>query len=299
MGEVWSARHEHLARTAAVKLIHHRVDASPEEKAARWRRFEKEAYATALLTSPHTVTLYDYGAADDGTYYYVMELLEGETLRALVERNGALTADQTIAIGRQVCDSLGEAHARGLVHRDLKPENLFLTQAGCDSSFVKVLDFGLVSFVRGELRTQGSGSVRNAAVGTPAYMSPEALFGGKVDERSDIYQLGCVLHFLLTGHAPFRGNNIVALAWAQVRAPAPRASASSPHLVPEALDEIVARCLAKDPANRYGSAAELRAALDKASNALMVGDSGVVDRARNTWSSASRGEASQGHRTLH
>ncbi len=293
MGEVWSARHELLARPAAVKLIRHLVDASPDERAARWRRFEKEAYATSLLTSPHTVTLYDYGAADDGTYYYVMELLDGETLRALVDRAGPLTAEQTIAVARQVCDSLGEAHARGIVHRDLKPENLFLTRAGCDPCFVKVLDFGLVSFVRNELNTQASGSVQNAVLGTPAYMSPEALFGRKVDERSDLYQLGCVLYFLLTGSAPFRGTNLVALAWAQVRAPAPRASASSPHLVPEALDDVIACCLAKEPADRYGSATELRAALDTAASAVLVGDSGIAPRGRNTWSAPKGGEATQ------
>jgi serine/threonine-protein kinase len=289
MGEVWSAQHELLARPAAVKLIRHGPSVSKEERAARWRRFDKEAYATSLLTSPHTVTLYDYGVADDGTYYYAMELLEGKTLRAVVERVGALTAEQTITVGKQVCDSLTEAHARGIIHRDLKPENLFLARAGCDASFVKVLDFGLVTFLRGELKTYASDAVRSAIVGTPAYMSPEALFGGKVDERSDIYQLGCVLHFLLTGRPPFQGNNLIALALAQVRAQAPRASVSSPHYVPPALDEVIARCLVKEPAGRWGSAKELSAALDSALAALLVPDSGIVDRSWEPHDSASCG----------
>jgi serine/threonine-protein kinase len=142
IGEVWRAEHELLVRPAAIKLVTPRGIAG-EERAAAQRRFEREARVTALLTSPHTVTVYDYGLSDEGACYSVMELLEGEDLQRRVERAGPLSPEQTVAVALQVCDSLAEAHERGLVHRDLKPANLFMARIGCDPQFVKVLDFGI------------------------------------------------------------------------------------------------------------------------------------------------------------
>ncbi len=262
MGDVWSAEHELLARPAAVKLI--RPVMTKGEVPAFRRRFEHEAYVTALLTSPHTVTLYDYGIADDGSYYYVMELLEGEDLERHVNRFGPLSPERVMSIALQSCDSLAEAHGRGLVHRDLKPANLFLARAGCRSDFVKVLDFGLAELV--EDTTVASDRI----AGTPHYMAPEVFRGDAVDARSDLYQLGCCMFFLLTGSVPFQGANFTTLALAHVQDEPPTLASSSPYVVPEALERIVARCLEKDPDDRYASAEELEAAL-----ALALADSGA------------------------
>jgi serine/threonine-protein kinase len=259
VGEVWKAEHELLARPAAIKLVS-MTNLTRRGLAVRERRFAREARTTALLSSPHTVTLYDYGVSDDGRFYAVMELLQGEDLQRAVERNGPFSARSTVAIALQVCDSLAEAHARGLVHRDLKPANIFMAKIGGDPQFIKVLDFGFAELAN-KLSDDASTVATARIVGTPAYMSPEVFLQHTVDRRADIYQLGCVLFFLLTGHSVFERDSFPALALAHVNTEPEPASLQAPSPVPVDLERIIARCLRKDPNERFGEIAELEVAL--------------------------------------
>ncbi|NUO51130.1 MAG: serine/threonine protein kinase, partial [Polyangiaceae bacterium] len=207
MGEVWRGEHDLLARPAAIKLIR------PNEGRAsthELKRFEREAQATATLRSPHTIQLYDFGVAEGGTFYYVMELLDGVDLDRLVRETGPMPAARVIHVMRQVCKSLNEAHSLGLVHRDVKPANIFLCRYAEEQDFVKVLDFGLVKSVdKGETKAEPGMTNANAVLGTPTYMAPEMVLGGTVDARADIYALGCVAYWLLTGRLVFEADSVV------------------------------------------------------------------------------------------
>ena len=174
MGQVWRARHRMLGRPAAIKLIRPESLGSEAGGQAKilLRRFEREAKATSALQSPHTVRVYDFGTTDDGTFYYVMELLEGRDLHSLVEQHGPLPAARVIYILRQVCESLAEAHRNGLIHRDIKPSNIFLTEASFKYDFVKVLDFGLVKRAPGLERKGSRLTVEGVVAGSPAFMAP-------------------------------------------------------------------------------------------------------------------------------
>jgi serine/threonine-protein kinase len=256
MGEVWRAQHRLLVRPAAIKLI--RSDMLGESLRAREalvRRFEREARDTAALGSIHTIGVYDFGLTEEGDFYYVMELLEGISLERLVQEFGPVDPGRTVYLLRQVCHSLGEAHARGLVHRDIKPANIFVCRVGPDDDFVKVLDFGLVKHTAAG-QTVTMVSMEGTAAGTPSYMAPEIALGrADVDGRADIYSLGCVAYFLLTGQRVFSGDTPVAAALAHVQnAPVPP-DARSPFAIPAALDALILDCLAKDPAARPPSAA--------------------------------------------
>jgi eukaryotic-like serine/threonine-protein kinase len=261
MGEVWRAEHRLLARPAAIKLIRPEVlgATDPESRRVLVRRFEREAQATALMRSAHTVELYDFGVTDDGTFYYVMELLEGFDLRELVSRGGPVPPERAVHLLRQMCDSLAEAHAGGLIHRDIKPANVFACRYGRKLDFVKVLDFGLVK--HGERRADGADQVTGVeqiAGGTPAFMSPEQAMGDAgVDGRSDLYAAGCVAYWLLTGSVVFQGRTTMEtiLMHAQREPEPPSRRTGQP--IPPALELIVLDCLAKDPAARPGTADEL------------------------------------------
>ena len=188
MGEVWKAQHRLLARPAAIKLIR----PSLIEKGGASdliRRFEREAQVTAQLQSPHTVELFDFGVADDGGFYYVMELLDGLDLEALVTRYGPIPAERAIHMLRQVCHSLAEAESKGLVHRDIKPSNIFACRYGGDHDFIKVLDFGIVKATDPSETETGVGLTNTILPqGTPAFVSPEQALGGAcIDGRADIY----------------------------------------------------------------------------------------------------------------
>jgi hypothetical protein len=252
MGEVWEGQHRFLARPAAIKLF------SPTPETARpelMLRFEREAQATALLTSEHTVRLFDFGRAEDGRLYYVMELLEGLDLQRLVEQRGPLSPAHVVSIMLQVCDSLGEAHQDGFVHRDLKPSNIFLARRGLRSDFVKVLDFGLVSIQDlGSSLTQADASI---FLGTVNYASPEALRGEKQSPQSDVYQLGCVMFFLLTGHIVFERPSTVAVALAHSAEAPPHVGSFVEHPIPEDFEALIQRCLAKVPSHRPSTAIAL------------------------------------------
>jgi serine/threonine-protein kinase len=264
MGEVWRAEHKMLARPAAIKLI--RSDFIGSEPGAVQRaltRFEREAQVTASLQSPHTVELYDYGISDDGTFYYVMELLDGVDLESLVNRSGPLAAERVVYILRQACHSLGEAHRKNLIHRDIKPANVFLCQRAFEYDFVKVLDFGLVkpgSTV--EARPAKPVTEAGTVAGTPDYMAPELAVGEEtIDGRSDIYSLGCVAYWLLTGRRVFEKETSVAKIAAHINTPAEAPSAGTELPVPAELDSLVLACLSKDPADRPEAAEDLDLAL--------------------------------------
>jgi hypothetical protein len=230
MGEVWRAEHRMLARPADIKLI--RPDTIPADSAEASRvlqRFEREAQATARLQSPHSIELYDFGMTNEGAFYYVMELLEGMDLKTLVQRFGPLPAGRAVSLLAQACDSLADAHHLGLVHRDVKPANLYACRKGLLVDFVKVLDFGLVITARDQpgedMRLTRAGS----ATGTPSFMAPEMVVShGELDGRADVYALGCVAYYLLTGK-PGAGASLPAGGGGGPR----RSGAHHPGLSPE------------------------------------------------------------------
>jgi serine/threonine-protein kinase len=259
MGEVYHATHRMLARPAAIKLIRPEVMGGTDPAAAQLAvtRFRREAETAASLRSPHTVELYDFGVTDDQTLYFVMELLEGLTLESLVRRHGPLPAGRVVHILRQVCASLEEAHVRGLVHRDIKPANIHLGRLGLVDDFVKVLDFGLVKpftdgTVEQSLATQGG-----LVIGTPGYMAPEIALSNEVDGRADLYSLGCVAYYLLTGRQVFEGDTVMRVFAQHLQAAPMSPSQRGPVTVPPDLEQLVLSCLAKQPDDRPQSAAEL------------------------------------------
>jgi len=264
MGEVWKAEHQLLARPAAVKLIRPEVldPQDPARAEGMIRRFEREAQTTASLRSVHTVELYDFGITESGTLYFVMELLDGINLETLVKEEGPLSAARMRYLIRQVCDSLQEAHDSGLVHRDVKPANIFSCRLGGNYDFVKVLDFGLAK----QHEPAGDDTVNltreGMVIGTPAYMPPEVVTGGQADARSDIYALGCVMFWLLTGELLFEGaapmSMIVRHAQAQPDPPSRRSELE----IPESVDSIVLGCLEKNPGERPQTAEQVRRLLD-------------------------------------
>src|SRR6476620_9549285 len=221
MGEVWRARHRMLARPAAIKLIRPSVDWNGRDGASdeAIRRFEREAQVIAQLRSPHTVELFDFGMADDGAFYYVMELLDGLDADALLRRFGPTPPERAIYVLRQICHSLSEAQSHGLVHRDIKPANVFLCRYGEEYDFVKVLDFGIVRATGDATNTSAGPPRENAIQGTPAFMSPEQAMGGAVDSRADIYATGCLAYWLLTGALMLTAENPIALLMRHANAP--------------------------------------------------------------------------------
>jgi len=274
MGEVYLAHHRMLARPAAIKLI--RPEALAGENGAKAQlaatRFRREAEAAAQLKSPHTVQLYDFGTTDEGRLYLVMELLEGITLEHLVRAEGPLPAGRVIHILRQVCESLEEAHDAGLIHRDIKPANIHLGRVGREGDFVKVLDFGLVKSVGGTDGQDSLASVAGLAIGTPAYMAPEMVSGeAELDGRTDLYSLGCVAYYLLTGELVFAGETALQTALLHVSQPPVPPSQRTGNPVPAELERLVLACLAKDPADRPQSASELNAGLAAVDGAAVTG----------------------------
>lgn len=268
MGEVYRAEHVLLRRPAALKLI--RPDRAGDP--ATLRRFEREVQTTATLTHPNTVQIYDYGHTEDGTFYYVMEYLPGLTLEQVVKREGPLPPTRAIHFLRQICGALKEAHGRGLIHRDIKPGNVMICERGGIHDVVKLLDFGLVlppmSDSDGERLTQDG-----MVTGTPAYLSPEQACGQEnVDARSDIYSLGALDYFLLTGQPPFAGRSGVKMLAAHLYEKADLVSARRPD-VPADLEGVVARCLAKKPEERFPDVESLDAAL----TACLMGNSSECD----------------------
>jgi serine/threonine-protein kinase len=252
MGEVYLAEHALLRRPCALKLIRP-SDAGSDMQVAR---FEREVQATAALTHPNTVEIYDYGRTEDGTFYYVMEYLPGLTLAELVRQHGPLPPARAIHLLRQVCGALREAHGVGLIHRDIKPANIIVCSRGGVCDVIKLLDFGLV---RGPVAEAGQGKLtgEGTLAGTPEYMSPEQAEGRPgLDARCDIYSLGGVAYYLLTGKPPFQKPTIMQVLLAHVNEPA-----TPPAGAPPDLQAVVMKCLEKGPERRFRDIAELDRAL--------------------------------------
>jgi eukaryotic-like serine/threonine-protein kinase len=280
MGEVWRARHRLLIRPAAIKLIRRRtLDAMSEDPDLLVRRFEREARATAALTSPHTVQLYDFGVAEDGRLYYVMELLDGLDLDTLVKQHGPLPAERVVHLLRQVCSALQDAHGNGLVHRDIKPANVVVSRAGTTFDFVKVLDFGLVKLDgadKGAIDLSADGSWS----GTPGYMAPEVVLGtAGTDHRVDLYALGCVAYWLLTGTMVFEGENAIQVMMQHARAEPTRPSQRVDRPIPAALENLILECLEKDPARRPAGAEVVSERLE----AVPLPTPWTAERAEQWW----------------
>ncbi len=262
MGEVWRARHHMLARDAAIKLIQPDVLTSKSGNSAVLlrRRFEQEAKATALLRSPHTVELYDFGVTKDGAFYYVMELLDGIDLETLVKKFGPLPPARVVNILHQVCWSLADAHSHGMIHRDIKPTNIFLCRMGNEYDFAKVLDFGLVKVLN---ENETKMTVEGTTTGTPAYMAPELALGSSdIDARVDLYGLGCVAYWLTTGSLVFEEKGAAAMMLAHLQKAPIVPSMRNDLAVPACLDRAIMMCLAKKPAERPASAEVLAGLLE-------------------------------------
>ena len=258
MGEVWRARHGMLAREAAVKLI--RRDRAEKGAEEALQRFEHEARVVAGLRSPRTIQLYDFGVTDDGALYYAMELLDGLDLDQLVSRHGPLPPERVVHFLRQACHSLVEAHEVGLVHRDIKPANLFAARVGRDVDVIKVLDFGLAT--RPSTQVDSRVTQQGAILGTPAYMAPEQVLGERdLDGRADLYTLGLVAWWLITGRDAFQATAATQVMFAHVNVEPEPPSSYSRLPVPPELDAIVLRCLAKKKGDRFADAEALAQAL--------------------------------------
>ncbi len=252
MGVVHEAEHVLLKRPCAIKLIKPESEADGRAIAS----FEKEVKATAKLTHWNTVEIFDYGHTDDGTFYYVMELLPGMSLEELVNKHGKLAPARVAYLLRQICDALDEAHSMGLIHRDLKPANIFVSRRGRKYDVAKLLDFGLV-----KERNVPTGQHRGFS-GTPSYMSPEqATAYDEVDGRSDIYSLGCVAYFALTGAPPFAGSSVMAIIAKHANDPVPPLSQDD-HEIPADLERTVLRCLSKNRSERFANVMELASAIE-------------------------------------
>jgi serine/threonine-protein kinase len=281
MGEVWRARHRLLARDAAIKLVRPELLGARTETeiAAILRRFEREAQATAVLSSPHTIQVFDFGVTQDGAFYYVMELLTGRDLESLVREFGPLPASRVIYLLRQVAHSLADAHARGLVHRDIKPANVYVCRMGLEYDFAKVLDFGLVKIKSGRGGDTLS-TIEHTTSGTPAYMAPEAILGeADVDRRADVYALGCVAYYLLTGELVFEADTSMKMLMHHLNTPAVPPSQRTELPIPRELDELVLACLQKDPERRPQNAGELF----RMAHNCHAGDAWDADAAEGWW----------------
>jgi eukaryotic-like serine/threonine-protein kinase len=255
----------------------------------RLRRFEREARATGGLKSPHTVQLYDFGVTDDGTFYYVMELLDGMNLDTLVERFGPVPAERAIHLMLQVCASLDDAHQNGLVHRDIKPANIVVSRVGAEWDFVKVLDFGLVKLESARQGEESRLTADNNLSGTPGFIAPEVVLGAPTDHRVDVYSVGCVAYWLLTGKLVFEGPGVVKVMADHIHTPPTPPSSRSEVPIPPELDALILECLEKDPAQRPASASALQSRLQ----AIPVATPWTRERAESWWSQHAPGMSSK------
>ena len=272
MGEVWRAEHQLLARQAAIKLVRREVLVDPRHAALVQERFKREAQTLASLRSRHTIQLYDYGVTADGSFFFVMELLDGVDLAQLVKVHGPQPAARVIHMLKQACASLAEAHDAGLLHRDIKPANLFLCHAADEVDIIKLLDFGIAHNLADPVQKQLEApvasraseerlTVEGAVIGTPGYIPPEQAIGAKLDARGDLYALGCVAWWLLVGAEVYPGVGSDDLVRTHVVAPIPDLSGRVTSWLPRELEDLVYACLAKSPESRPHDARALAAAL--------------------------------------
>ena len=282
MGEVWRAEHDTLARRAAIKLI--RPDVLDQgDRALSLARFEREAQATAGLGSPHAIELYDYGVSEDGTFFYVMELLEGRDLAQVLADNGVLAPARAVYLLEQICHSLRDAHEQRVIHRDIKPANIYVCKKGSDYDFVKVLDFGLAKRLTPD---EIDLTQTNSVAGTPRYMAPETIRGEPAGTAADVYAVACVAYRMLTGHDVFEASGVMAVLVQHLQAPPRPILELAPALAPE-LAELIMQCLAKDPSSRPPDAGALLERL-RATNLAASWSQGD---ARGCWSASADLEA--------
>jgi serine/threonine protein kinase len=281
MGVVYKGQHAMLRRPTAIKMLD--VDKVNE---ASIERFEREVQITSQLNNPHTVAIYDYGRTPEGVFYYAMEFLDGIDLQALVERYGPQPPARVIRILDQICGSLYEAHSLGLVHRDIKPSNIMLNRRGGEPDVVKVLDFGLVKAL--DDQRQASMTQQSALTGTPLYMSPEAIqMPSSVDSRSDLYAVGAVGYFLLTGGPVFDSENVMDLCRKHVDALPIPPSQRTRMEVPPALENAILACLDKSRAKRPQTARDLAVMIGNCAEAAAWS----LDEADAWWGRHERGLA--------
>lgn len=257
MGDIFLAEHEMLKRPCVVKLI--RPDRVNDEKTLA--RFQREVQATARLSHWNTVEVLDYGRTEDGTFYYVMEYLPGMSLAEMVKMHGPLPPGRAVYLLLQVCDALREAHQAGLVHRDVKPENIVIAQRGGVYDVAKILDFGLVEPITEKHKPHRTSE--GFIAGSPLFFAPEQAAGSDVsDPRSDIYSLGAVTYYMLTGRPPFLRGSVMELMDAHIREQPVPPSQHNP-AVPRDIEDVIHKCLAKDPADRFQDMNELAQSLSK------------------------------------
>src|SRR5688572_367076 len=268
MGKVYRAEQAPLGRLCAVKVLNpnYNGDADPEFH----QRFFREASITSQISHPNSVTIFDYGKTDDEIYYMAMEYLEGQTLHHALREGGVMNEERVGRIAAQICRALREAHALDVIHRDLKPANIFLTRHGDDEDFVKVLDFGLVKHL--SERPEEQLTQTGLFMGSPKYMAPEQIQGGHVDARTDIYSLGIIMYEMLAGKVPFDRATSVNILMAHVGEPPPPMREVNPNLVCSGVfEDLVMRCIAKDPNARFTSMDDLLQAIKRAHGVSMTG----------------------------
>jgi serine/threonine-protein kinase len=285
MGEVYLAEHHLLKRPCAVKRIHPKF----LDNADQIRRFEREVQATAKLRHPNTVEIYDYGRADDGTFYYVMEYLPGASLEDMIGRHGPMPADRILHVLKQVCSALREAHRLHLIHRDIKPSNIILLHGGTPYDQVKLVDFGLVHSTYWAADPESKLTRDGLIVGTPEYMSPEQAQGLALDPRSDLFSVGSVAYFLLTGKEPFHRETAMKTLLAVV-SDEPKPLRELNPFVPDDVAQVVMKCLAKEIDHRYQSAHELETAFAHCRHA----DGWTEEKATQWWATHPVSESGTG-----
>ena len=276
MGEVHLAEHRLLKRPCVIKVI--RSDLAKD--ANTLARFEREVHTTARLRHPNTVSIYDYGHLQDGTFFYVMEYLPGLSLQQLVEHHGPQPPERVVHLLRQICGALDEAHRIDLIHRDIKPDNILVCQLGGQYDVAKLFDFGLVQTVDSgpeAARLTMAGTI----LGTPQYMSPEQVTGESIDRRSDIFSLGAVGYFLLTGQMPFDGPNPLAIMYARLKAPVRRPTELRSD-IPEDLEQVILTSMSREPDDRFSNAKQM----DRALAHCRCGQTWDEERADVWWSRA-------------
>jgi len=265
MGTVYRAEHVQISKLMAIKLLHHEVEQNPENVA----RFHREAEAASRLNHPNTVHVFDFGRTKSGSLYLVMEYVDGDDLGKVIGNEGAMPFGRVAYLCAQVAGSVADAHAAGVIHRDLKPENIVIAE-GRDGERPKVLDFGLAKLFEGNIEAQVTSS--GTIVGTPYYMSPEQIQGHELDGRSDVYAMGAIMYECVVGKPPFEAPNPVGVLSRHLSEQPVRPSQRSPLSVPAEADEIIMRCLEKDPNDRYQTAEELRQALIQYLTSVGSGD---------------------------